>query len=91
MAFRKSNDPRPQILDVSPVAAIPGGEFQIRGKGLAPSASPNVRFGEMAAPVVSRAIEDYLKGDARIAEVRLIFYTAREANIFLENQTFSAL
>jgi len=39
--------------------------------------------------VVSRAIEEYLKGDARITEVRLIFHTAREANIFLENQAFS--
>ena len=45
---------------------------------------------EMAAPVASRAIEEFLKGDARIDEVRLIFYTARDANIFLENQTFSS-
>ena len=52
MAFRKSSDTRPQILDVSPVAAIPGGEFQIRGKGLAASARPQVRFGEVTAPVV---------------------------------------
>lgn len=44
---------------------------------------------EMAAPVVSRAIEEYLKDDARISEVRLIFYTARDANTFLENQAFS--
>jgi sugar lactone lactonase YvrE len=52
MAFRKSSDTRPQIHEVSPVAAIPGGEFQIRGKGLAASARPQVRFGEMPAPVV---------------------------------------
>jgi sugar lactone lactonase YvrE len=52
MAFRKNNDSRPQILEVSPYAAIPGGEFQIRGKGLAAHARPNVRFGDMAAPVV---------------------------------------
>ncbi len=45
---------------------------------------------EMAAPVVSRAIEEFLQGDARINEVRLIFYTARDANTFLENQTFSS-
>lgn len=44
---------------------------------------------EMAAPVASRAIEEYLKSDPRIDEVRLIFYTSREANIFLENQVFS--
>jgi sugar lactone lactonase YvrE len=52
MAFRKNNDSRPQILDVSPVAAIPGGEFQIRGKGLVPSAPAHVRFGDVTAPIV---------------------------------------
>src|SRR5580693_2649609 len=41
MAFRKTPpDPKPQIAEVSPVAAIPGGEFQIRGKGLAPASAP---------------------------------------------------
>lgn len=44
---------------------------------------------EMAAPVVSCAIEVFLKGDARISEVRLIFYNARDANTFLEYQKFS--
>ncbi|MGH9557642.1 MAG: gluconolaconase [Bryobacteraceae bacterium] len=52
MAFRKTSDSRPQIIEVSPAAAIPGGEFQIRGKGLAPSAHPHVRFGDVAAPIV---------------------------------------
>jgi sugar lactone lactonase YvrE len=52
MAFRKSNDARPQILEVSPEAAIPGGEFQIRGKGLSSSARPHVKFGELIAPIV---------------------------------------
>lgn len=52
MAFRKTNDARPQILEVSPVAAIPGGEFQIRGKGLAGLERPHVRFGRTPAPVV---------------------------------------
>jgi len=52
MAFRKNTDARPQILEVSPYAAIPGGEFQIRGKGLAALARPDIRFGEVAAPVV---------------------------------------
>lgn len=57
MAFRKSSDsrsagPNPQILEVNPAAAIPGGEFQIRGKGLAGPERPNVRFGQIAAPVV---------------------------------------
>lgn len=52
MAFRKSSDARPQVLEVSPAAAIPGGEFQIRGKGFAASARPTVRFGEVAGPIV---------------------------------------
>jgi sugar lactone lactonase YvrE len=52
MAFRKSSEAHPQILAVSPAAAIPGGEFQIRGKGLAGAERPLVRFGEVAAPVV---------------------------------------
>ena len=52
MAFRKSTDSRPQILNVSPVAAIPGGEFRIRGKGLTGSDRPQIRFGEILAPVV---------------------------------------
>jgi len=52
MALRKNNDSRPQILDVSPAAAIPGGEFQIRGRGLAPSDHSRVRFGDVVAPVV---------------------------------------
>jgi sugar lactone lactonase YvrE len=37
---------------VSPPAAIPGGEFQIRGTGLATSRRPTVTIGEMAAPVI---------------------------------------
>lgn len=51
MAFRKS-DSRPQIVEVSPVAAIPGGEFQIRGKGLAGTDRAHVRFGQTPAPIV---------------------------------------
>jgi streptogramin lyase len=52
MAFRKSSDSRPQIQEVSPMAAIPGGEFRIRGKGLASAARAHARFGEMDAPIV---------------------------------------
>jgi len=52
MAFRKNNESRPQIVEVSPAAAIPGGEFQIRGKGLSPAARSKVRFGDVAAPIV---------------------------------------
>jgi sugar lactone lactonase YvrE len=44
----------PQISNVSPVAAIPGGEFQIRGTGLKPAQEdrPQVRFGDALAPIV---------------------------------------
>jgi sugar lactone lactonase YvrE len=52
MAFRKPTEARPQILNVSPAAAIPGGEFRIRGKGLTGSDRPQIRFGEILAPVV---------------------------------------
>jgi sugar lactone lactonase YvrE len=51
MAFRKSPN-GPQISEVSPTAAIPGGEFQIRGKGLAGADRPQVKFGELSAPIV---------------------------------------
>ena len=52
MALRKNPESRPQISDVSPPAAIPGGEFHIRGKGLAGAERPTARFGELAAPIV---------------------------------------
>jgi sugar lactone lactonase YvrE len=52
MAFRKSSDTRPQILEVHPAAAIPGGEFQIRGKGLSGAERPHVRFGDTDAAIV---------------------------------------
>jgi sugar lactone lactonase YvrE len=59
VSLRKSSETpvspnHPQISDVSPVAAIPGGEFQIRGTGLKPAAEdrPQVRFGDAVAPIV---------------------------------------
>ncbi|HLJ51582.1 MAG TPA: IPT/TIG domain-containing protein [Bryobacteraceae bacterium] len=53
MAARKdANGQRPLIDNVTPAAAIPGGEFQIRGKGLARSARPHVTIGEVPASVV---------------------------------------
>jgi sugar lactone lactonase YvrE len=60
MALRKStgehpsgnnpsgNDIRPQISKVFPAAAIPGGDFQIRGKGLAPANGLAAREGTVA-------------------------------------------
>jgi len=52
MAARKDSNGRPQIDAVTPPAAIPGGEFQIRGKGLTRSLHPRVTIGEVAAPIV---------------------------------------
>ncbi|MBZ5579916.1 MAG: gluconolaconase [Acidobacteriia bacterium] len=52
MALRKASDPRPQISQVTPPAAIAGGEFQIRGKGFVKSERPRVTIGEVAAPIV---------------------------------------
>src|SRR6267142_3911683 len=49
MALRKS-DPKPQIAQVTPPAAIAGGELQIRGKGFARSDRPRVLIGDVGAP-----------------------------------------
>jgi hypothetical protein len=52
MATRKETDNRPRITEVVPVAAIPGGEFQIRGKGLGREPRPRVAIGDVDAPIV---------------------------------------
>lgn len=52
MAVRKDSNGRPQIDTVTPAAAIPGGEFQIRGKGLTRSLRPRVTIGDVAASIV---------------------------------------
>jgi len=52
MGIRKDSNGRPQIAQVSPVAAIAGGEFQIHGKGFAKAERPKVTIGEVAAPVI---------------------------------------
>jgi sugar lactone lactonase YvrE len=52
MPLRKSSDSKPQISQVTPPAAIAGGEFQIRGKGFAKTDRPRVTLGEVAAPVI---------------------------------------
>ncbi|SPF49698.1 conserved hypothetical protein [Candidatus Sulfopaludibacter sp. SbA4] len=52
MALRKSSDSRPQIAQVTPPAAIAGGELQIRGKGFAKLDRPRVTIGEVGAPVI---------------------------------------
>jgi sugar lactone lactonase YvrE len=52
MPLRKSSDSRPQISQVTPPAAIAGGELQIRGKGFAKTDRPRVSIGEVGAPVI---------------------------------------
>ena len=52
MALIKDSNGRPQISNVTPAAAIAGGEFQIRGKGLARTEKPHVTIGDVAAPIV---------------------------------------
>ncbi|MBZ5580916.1 MAG: IPT/TIG domain-containing protein [Acidobacteriia bacterium] len=52
MALRKAPDAKPLISQVSPTAAIPGGELQIRGKGFARVDRPRVTIGEVGAPVI---------------------------------------
>jgi hypothetical protein len=52
MALRKSSDSKPQISNVTPPAAIAGGELQIRGKGFAKGDRPRVTIGEIGAPVI---------------------------------------
>ena len=45
MPLRKSPDNKPHIAQVTPPAAIAGGELQIRGKGFARSERPLVTIG----------------------------------------------
>ncbi|MDP8980037.1 MAG: IPT/TIG domain-containing protein [Acidobacteriota bacterium] len=52
MASKKDSNGRPEISSVSPLAAIPGGEFQIRGKGLARAQRQRVTIGDVSAPIV---------------------------------------
>jgi sugar lactone lactonase YvrE len=52
MPLRKSSDAKPQIAQVTPTAAIAGGELQIRGKGFARADRPRVVIGEVGAPVI---------------------------------------
>src|SRR5882757_6744294 len=52
MALRKTPDSRPHIAQVTPPAAIAGGELQIRGKGFAKSERPRVTIGEIGAPII---------------------------------------
>ena len=52
MAKRQTSETAPEILEVTPQAAIPGGEFLIRGPLLHLRPRPSVRIGDMSAPIV---------------------------------------
>ena len=52
MVKRKDSGDGPQISEIWPRAAIAGGEFHIRGRGLAGEDRPHVTIGNVAAPVV---------------------------------------
>lgn len=45
---------------------------------------------EKAAPVVSSAIESFLRRSSVIEEVRLVFFASGDARVFLRHQIFSA-
>ena len=42
-----------------------------------------------AAEISSRTIENFLSTDRQLKEVRLVFFQAQDAEVFLENQKFS--
>ena len=53
MGIRKStNGNKPEISQITPVAAITGGELQIRGKSFSLGMRPRVTIGEVSAPLV---------------------------------------
>jgi O-acetyl-ADP-ribose deacetylase len=65
-------------------------------RGLASVAFPSISTGafgyprEEAAAVASRAVAEFLKGDARVGEVGLVFFSVGDMNIFLRNHKFES-
>jgi len=45
---------------------------------------------DQAARVSSGAVEEFLKSDSSIREVRLVFFSSNDAQIFLSNQVFAS-
>jgi O-acetyl-ADP-ribose deacetylase (regulator of RNase III) len=64
-------------------------------QGLATIAFPAISTGvygypqDEAAKVASRAIELFLQGDRRLEEVRLVFFSASDPEVFLQHHAFS--
>jgi len=46
---------------------------------------------ELAAPVVSSAIESFLRNPSSVEEVRLVFFGSADAQIFLRHQAFAVV
>jgi sugar lactone lactonase YvrE len=77
MPKSQSSETAPEILQVTPQAAIPGGEFLIRGRSLITDTRASVRIGEISAPivvgsrsfVVARVPEGASVGEITIGEV----------------------
>lgn len=65
-------------------------------KGLKTIAFPAISTGvygypsDEAARVSSKAVEKFLNSDTSIQEVRLVFFSREDAEIFLQNHSFSA-
>lgn len=51
MPFQRTTSERPVIESISPLAALPGGDFQIRGKSFLAAPRPSVAIGGVAAPL----------------------------------------
>lgn len=74
MATKRRSDGRPEIFEVKPAAAIPGGELQIHGRGFARDRRPTVMIGSEPAPVIigsdtfviARVPEGVIAGDMTI-------------------------
>lgn len=64
-------------------------------KNLASVAFPAISTGvygyplEEAAAISSKTIENFVATDRQLTEVRLVFYQARDAEVFLQNQKFA--
>jgi O-acetyl-ADP-ribose deacetylase (regulator of RNase III) len=64
------------------------------GSALGSVAFPSISTGaygyprEEAAAVASRAIGEFLKGDETVKEVRLVFFSKGDMNVFLRNHQF---
>jgi sugar lactone lactonase YvrE len=52
VTFRRNGAERPQIDSLSPLAAIPGGDLQIRGRAFGSAPRPSVSIGGVLAPLV---------------------------------------